>query len=283
MPTRKLPAPREATTLLPHLFAILHDSKKTRVREMLRAGLVHVNGASVTRHDHALGPGDLIEIRDERLPPGRSLPFLVLFEDAHLLAIDKPCGLLTIATASEKSKTAYHVVNAALSTTRERAFVVHRLDRFTSGVLLFAKSEQAKSRVMGNWKAAEKTYHALVEGTPRDRERTLVHHLREDERLVVHAMDSPTRDSQRACLTYRVISTRGAHALLEIDLDTGRKNQIRAQLAAIGHPIAGDAKYGAQTDPLRRLCLHASRLSIPHPFTGERLVFRSPRPTGFGP
>lgn len=283
MPTRKLPAPREATTLLPHLFAILHDSKKTRVREMLRAGLVHVNGASVTRHDHALGPGDLIEIRDERLPPGRSLPFLVLFEDAHLLAIDKPCGLLTIATASEKSKTAYHVVNAALSTTRERAFVVHRLDRFTSGVLLFAKSEQAKSRVMGNWKAAEKTYHALVEGTPRDRERTLVHHLREDERLVVHAMDSPTRDSQRACLTYRVISTRGSHALLEIDLDTGRKNQIRAQLAAIGHPIAGDDKYGAHTDPLRRLCLHASRLSIPHPFTGERLVFRSPRPTGFGP
>ena len=282
MPTRKLPAPREATTLLPHLFTVLHDTKRTRVRDMLRAGLVHVNGSSVTRHDHALGPGDLIEIRDERLPPGRTLPFPVLYEDAHLLAIDKPCGLLTIATASEKSKTAYHVVNAALSTTRERALVVHRLDRFTSGVLLFAKSEEAKSRVMGNWKAAEKTYHAIVEGVPRDRERTLVHHLREDERLVVHAMDAPTRDSQRAVLSYRSLGGDGKLTLLEIKLDTGRKNQIRTQLSAIGHPIAGDEKYGASTDPLGRLCLHASRLSIPHPFTGERLVFEAPPPRGFG-
>lgn len=252
--------------------------KRTRVKEYLTSGLVHVNDVSVTRHDHAVGPGDAIEVRSERTPPGRVLPFEVLFEDGYLLAIHKPCGLLTIATEREKSKTVYSIVNAALETTRERAFVVHRLDRFTSGVLLLAKSEDAKQRVMGNWKAAEKVYHALVEGLPVPAERTLVHHLREDERLIVHAMDAPTRDSERAVLTYRIVKPGKTFSLLEIDLETGKKNQIRAQLSRVGHPIAGDAKYGAHTDPIRRLCLHASSLSVPHPMTGERVKFTAPMP-----
>ncbi|MEO8376522.1 MAG: RluA family pseudouridine synthase [Candidatus Sumerlaeota bacterium] len=278
MSTRKLPYPAEPTTLLPHLIAVLKETKRTRVKEILRAGLVHVEGESVTRHDHPVEPGQLIEIRDERLPPARVLPFTVLYEDATILAINKPCGLLTIATATEKSKTVYSIVNQALASTRERAFVVHRLDRFTSGVLLLAKSEEAKIQIMGNWEEAHKTYHAVVEGTPKPATKKLIHHLREDERLVVHAMDGPTKNSQRAVLTYKVISSNREHALLEIDLDTGKKNQIRAQLSAIGHPIAGDPKYGAKTDPIKRLALHASTLSIPHPLTKERLSFEAPMP-----
>lgn len=278
MSARNLPSPTEPIGLLAHLIVALSDTKRTRVKEILRDGLVHVNDVSVTKHDHPIGPGDSIAIRDERIPPARKMPFAILFEDAHLLAINKPCGLLTIATDNEKNKTVYHIANAALASTRERAFIVHRLDRFTSGVLLLAKSEEAKARVMGNWKAAEKRYHALVEGLPSPREGTLTHHLRENEQLIVTAMDRPTRDSQEARLYFRVVRPGRTHSLLEIELDTGKKNQIRAQLTAIGFPIAGDPKYGAHTDPIRRLCLHASSLSIPHPMTGERLLFEAPMP-----
>jgi 23S rRNA pseudouridine1911/1915/1917 synthase len=278
MANRKLPAPAETSTMLPYLLATLRDTNRTRVKDLLRSGLVHVNDESVTRHDHPVVPGDRIEIRDERAPGARNLPFPVLYEDASIIAIHKPCGLLSIGTDAERHKTAYAMVNAALALTRERAFIVHRLDRFTSGVLLLAKTEEIKHRVMGNWEAAEKVYHALVEGTPDPPKRTLIHHLREDERLVVHAMDRPTERSQWAKLTYTVVRAGRTHSLLRIDLETGRKNQIRAQLTAIGHPIAGDAKYGAQTDPLHRLGLHASSLSIPHPVTGERLRFEASMP-----
>ena len=278
---RNVPPPSAPTTLLLHLYAALADTKRTRVKEILQSGFVHVNDVSASRHDHPVAPGDRIEIRDSRLPAARKLPFPVLYEDDHLMAILKPCGLLTIATPTEKDKTVYSIVNAALEATRERAFIVHRLDRFTSGVLLLAKSDDVKKRVMGNWKAAEKFYHAVVEGTPKPLERRLVHHLREDERLIVHAMDKPTKQSQEAILTYTVLHSRNGLSMLRINLDTGRKNQIRAQLTAIGHPIAGDAKYGAKTDPIGRLCLHASSLSIPHPITGKRLLFEAEMPPEF--
>lgn len=274
----KLPPPSQPALLLPHLVAVLTDRPRTRVKTLLQSGCVHVNGVSVTRHDHPVGPSDLVEVREERAPAPRRLPFPVLFEDAHLIAVHKPCGLLTVATAKEREKTVWTMVNDALGATRERAFVVHRLDKYTSGVLLLAKSQEMKDRVMGNWKAAEKTYHAVVEGTPEPRQQRLVHHLREDERLVVHALDRPAKGTQDASLSYRVVHSRGGLSLLEIHLETGRKNQIRAQLGAIGHPIAGDAKYGAATDPIGRLCLHASRLSVPHPRTGERLRFEADMP-----
>jgi 23S rRNA pseudouridine1911/1915/1917 synthase len=257
------------------------ESKRTRVKELLQSGLVHVNGQSVSQHDYQIGPKDKIETRQERAAPARKMPFDILFEDAHLVAIDKPNGLLTVSNKHEKSRTVYSLVNRSLVATRERAFIVHRLDLYTSGVLILAKTEEAQSKIMGNWKSAKKVYHALVEGVPSPAQRTLTHHLREDERLVVHAMDMPSRHTHKATLSYSVQQQKGAKALLKIDLETGKKNQIRAQLAAIGHPICGDAKYGATTTPLQRLCLHASSLSIPHPKTGARITFQAPLPEGF--
>jgi 23S rRNA pseudouridine1911/1915/1917 synthase len=280
MANRNLPSPTAPTGLLLHLVAAMPETKRTRVKETLQSGLVHVNDVSVTRHDHPVGPNDRIQIRTERAVTDRGLAFPILFEDGSIIAIQKPCGLLTIATDAEKHKTVYAIMNAALAKTRERAFIVHRLDRFTSGVLLLAKSEDMKNRIMNNWKAAEKIYYALVEGVPSPYEATLTHYLREDERLVVHALNRPVRDSQEATLSYQVMREGRAHSLLRIELDTGRKNQIRAQLAAIGHPIAGDAKYGATTDPIRRLALHAASLTIPHPLTGVRMTFEAPLPGG---
>lgn len=275
-----LPSPSEPTGLLAHLLAVMADSKRTRVKELLHSGLVHVNGRSVTRHDEPVGSGDKLEIRDQRAAGPRSLPFDTLHEDAWVLAIDKPNGLLTVGNKHERSRTVYSLVNRALASTRERAFIVHRLDLYTSGVLLLAKTEEIQRKVMTHWGAARKVYHALVEGVPTPPAATLTHYLREDEQLVVHASEDPRRGGVKAILSYRVEQERDGLALLRIDLETGKKNQIRAQLAAIGHPIAGDAKYGARSNPLGRLCLHASSLSIPHPKTGARLAISAPLPSG---
>ena len=280
MPDRVLPSPREPVGLLQHLLLAMTDSKRTRVKDLLQSGLVHVNGRSITRHDEPVGPKDLIEIREQRAPPKRSLPFDTLFEDPWILAINKPNGLLTVGSKHEKTRTVYAVVNRALAATRERAYIVHRLDLYTSGVLLLTKSEEMQSKIMNGWASAKKVYHALVEGIPQPRQRTLTHYLREDEQLLVRASDAPERHAVKAVLTYQVMSEKNGYALLKIVLETGKKNQIRAQLAAIGHPIAGDAKYGARSNPLGRLCLHASSLSIQHPKTGSRINFQAPMPTG---
>lgn len=280
MSNRTLPSPSEPTRLLAHLLAVMADSKRTRVKELLQSGLVHVNGRSVTRHDDEVGPKDVLEIREERAPPARVLPFDVLFEDPWLLAINKPNGLLTVGSKHEKSRTVYATVNRALKASREHALIVHRLDLYTSGVLLLAKTEEMQSKIMTKWGLAQKVYHALVEGTPKPRQRTLTHYLSEDERLVMHASETPSKQAVKAVLSYRVEKSGERSSLLRVDLETGKKNQIRAQLAAVGHPIAGDAKYGAQSNPLGRLCLHASSLSIPHPKTGTRITFRAPLPLG---
>ncbi|MDQ8196852.1 RluA family pseudouridine synthase [Pelagicoccus enzymogenes] len=280
MANRVLPSPSESTGLLAHLFIVLQDSKRTRVKELLYSGHVHVNGQSVTRHDVQVGPGDRIEVRAERVAPRRVLPFQVLYEDGALLVIVKPNGLLTVPSKHEKTRNVLSLVNAALKETRERAYIVHRLDLYTSGVLVLVKSETYQAKVTKHWAEAKKQYHALVEGVPERKSGTLTHYLREDERLVMHAHSSQVKSSVRASLSYRVLDERGSHSLLSVQLKTGKKNQIRAQLAAIGHPVAGDAKYGAQSNPIGRLALHASRLWIPHPKSGTMMEFRAPLPRG---
>ncbi len=280
MANRTLPSPSESTGLLAYLISALRDSNRTRVKDLLRSGLVHVNGVSVTRHDAQVSHADVIEIRTERVAPSRALPFEVLFEDAYLLAIVKPNGLLTVPSKHERTRNVLSLVNAALKKTREHAFIVHRLDLYTSGVLVLVKSEAHQAKVMKNWAAAKKVYHALVEGTLQCKSGTLTHFLREDERLVMHASETQSKDCVKAILSYRVVAERGTHTLLTVQLQTGKKNQIRAQMATIGHPVAGDAKYGATTNPIGRLALHASQLWIPHPKSGAMLEFKAPLPRG---
>ncbi|QDV67645.1 Ribosomal large subunit pseudouridine synthase D [Rosistilla carotiformis] len=280
MATRTLPNPSQPTGLLAHLIATLRDTKRTRVKEILRSGLVHVNGASVTQHATPVGPGDTVEIRDQRAVVNRVLPFDVLFEDASILVINKPNGMLTVGNKHEKKRTVEAIVNQSLAAQRQRCYIVQRLDLFTSGVLLLAKTEVAQKQIQTNWGASTKIYHALVEGFPKPPHATLTHFLKEDERLVVHASTAKTPDAIKATLSYETLNAGDAHTLLRVQLKTGKKNQIRAQMTAIGHPIAGDAKYGATTNPLGRLCLHASSLSIRHPKTQQRLSFEAPIPEG---
>jgi 23S rRNA pseudouridine1911/1915/1917 synthase len=281
MVVRKLMSPRQPTPLLEHLFAILSDNKRTRVKEILRSGLVHVNGVSATRHDTPIQPEDTVEIRSEISVATRSMPFEVLHEDATILVINKPNGLLTVGNKYERDRTVEAMANQVLAAQRQRCFIVQRLDLYTSGVLLLAKSELAQKSIQKNWGKSEKLYHAIVEGVPKPVSATLKHFLTEDERLVVHADDAPRRGSIEATLSYQSLNQVIGYTLVQIQLKTGKKNQIRAQMSAIGNPIAGDAKYGAKTNPVNRLCLHASSLSVIHPKTDEIMRFIAPLPGEF--
>ena len=269
----------------------LHPGASGRtIKQWLEAGRVRVDGRVVRR-------GDVIVDRAKRVelghPPGPGFPSSLglRFEDEDMLVVDKPPGLLTIATEREREHTAYRLLAAyvgghggstgAARRGAPRLFIVHRLDRQTSGLLVFAKSVAAKRRLQAQFEArsVERRYVAVVEGVVRDAEGTLRSRVRQDRALRVRS----TRDragGREAITDYRVVGRGSATTLLELSLVTGRRGQIRAQLAALGHPIVGDRSYGSALDPLRRLCLHATRLGFAHP-RGPRVVFESPAPPGF--
>jgi 23S rRNA pseudouridine1911/1915/1917 synthase len=250
---------------------------RTRVKQLLRAGRVVVNGVAVTRHDHPLTPGDRIGIAREGAAPSSALP--VVYEDDALVVIDKPSGLLTVATDGEKADTAFARLRAQLEARRAgRPFVVHRLDRDTSGLLLFAKSPEVRERLQASWEEVAKTYLAVVEGAPDPPAGVVENYLTEGRDLRVRAGRRPGGDAKRAVSRYRAVASAGGYSLVEVGLETGRKHQIRVHLAGLGCPVAGDRVYGAATDPAGRLGLHAWRLALDHPVTGERVGWESPLP-----
>jgi 23S rRNA pseudouridine1911/1915/1917 synthase len=269
----------------------LHPGASGRaIKRWLEMGRVRVDGRVVRRGDVVVSAAGRVEIGPAAGTPFPSALGLV-FEDEEILVVDKPPGLLTIATEREREHTAYRLLagyvgahGAAAAAARRggpRLFVVHRLDRETSGLLVFAKSPGAKRWLQNQFeaRAVERRYVALVEGTVRGAEGTLRSRLREDRGLRVR----PARDGaggREAITDYRVIGRGRATTLLALSLVTGRRGQIRAQLAALGHPIAGDRAYGARGNPLGRLCLHATRLVFVHP-RGHRAAFDSPPPPRF--
>jgi 23S rRNA pseudouridine1911/1915/1917 synthase len=208
----------------------------------------------------------------------------ILFEDRDIIAVDKPAGLLSIATAKDEEQTLYRLINRYLKQKRkqERIFIVHRLDRDTSGVVLFAKSFKVKEKLQDSWKTAvfDKLYLAVVEGSVNDNKKEIRSFLAENKAFRVYSTQDRT-EGKEAITRFECVSRNRDYSLLKIRLDTGRKNQIRVQLADYGHPVAGDKKYGAKTNPLHRLCLHATELSFAHPVTGEKISLASPPPQGF--
>lgn len=242
---------------------------------------MRVNGTVVRRGDQAVGEADHVELGTPPPPPFPSA-LRRIFEDDEIVVIEKPPGLLTIATESEREKTAYRLLAAYVAGQRgRRLFIVHRLDRETSGLLVFAKSPGAKRALQAQFEArtVERRYVAMVEGRMAEASGVLKSRLRVDRSLRVR----PTRrrtEGKEAITSYRVLEQRRETAVVELSLMTGRRGQIRAQLAALGHPIVGDPAYGARTDPLRRVCLHATRLSFIGP-GNRRLSFESPAPSSF--
>lgn len=275
---------REPAGLLAFLFAALPEVKKKQVRQWLKFQAITVNGRAVTQFDHALHPGDVVAVRTERYAAPRAVlasGMRVFFEDAALIVIDKPSGLLSIASEAEDERTAYfqltEYVREGRPEGKERVWIVHRLDRETSGLMVFAKTPEAKAKLQGDWDQAEKRYEAVVEGRLPATQGTFESHLDETNPFRVHSAPAGAT-TRRAVTHYRELAHRPGRSLVELTLETGRRHQIRVHLADAGCPVIGDKKYGARTDPVRRLGLHACALSFAHPVTGEALRFVSPLP-----
>lgn len=270
--------------LLAFLFHRCPDVKRTKVRQWLKYGSVQVNGQSVTRSNHVLQVGDAVSIRpkDEALA-ARRLPssLKIVFEDASLIVIDKPEGLLSMANATERDKTAYamltNYVRRGHPHDEQRVWIVHRLDRDTSGVMVFAKTEEAKHTLQAQWDTVEKRYLAVVEGCPPADQGVIESHLDEGGPYKVFSVP-PSERTRHAVTNYRVLKRTPLRALVELIPGTGRRNQLRVHMADARCPIVGDKKYGARTDPAKRLGLHASFLRLTHPLTGVPLKFESPLP-----
>lgn len=208
----------------------------------------------------------------------------ILYEDQDIIVVDKSAGLLTVKAMYEKEKTAHHILTTYIRKgslkSRKELFVVHRLDRDTSGVLIFAKSFEAKENLKLQWKNVKKKYVAVVHGILAEKSGTITSYLAENEDYEVSSVTDP-RKGELAKTRYRVIQEAKKFSLLEIELLTGKKNQIRVHFAEKGHPLVGDDKYGKKDEPKSRLALHAHYLTFRHPRTGKELTFEAEVPGFF--
>ena len=208
----------------------------------------------------------------------------ILYEDRDILVVDKPAGLLTVGTKTNKVRTACYIltdyVRKGCLKSRNRIFTVHRLDQWTSGVLIFAKSEEVKLRLQAQWKDTEKKYVAVVYGRLAQKEGIISSYLSENKAYTVYSTTDAAK-GKLAHTAYKVLKETGQFSLLEINLLTGRKNQIRVHMADKGHPIVGDRKYGKTGDGYRRLALHSKSISFKHPTSGEQMTFKTKVPSYF--
>lgn len=269
-------------TLIEYLTEQYPDSPRTRIKKLLQSGIIRINDKPVTLHSYPIRPGDTIEIN---LQSGKAvkagLPFPVLYEDQHVIVVNKPAGKPTSST--DGSVSIHEILSEFLkkqSKGKVRAYVVHRLDKEVSGVLLFAKSHDVVDTIKENWEKTEKHYYALVEGIPSKAEDTIKSWLIEDKSQKVHSIRERP-DAKFSITSYKTIKLIPNYALLDVKTETGRKNQIRVHLSDIGCPIVGDWKYGASKDYIRRVRLHAYSLSFPHPADGKTITVKSPMPDGF--
>jgi len=266
----------EECALLAFLLECFHNKSRNYVKGVLKRGQVTIDGKACTDYARALSPGQVVAVRMGQ-PPSEKLPMPILYEDEELIVIDKPAGMLPIATDKERENTAYHIVTEYMKSKPQpgRIFIVHRLDRETSGVMLFAKNEKLKRTLQENWDecAVHRGYTALVEGEVLQREGIITSWLKQTRTLLVYSNNHG--EGQFAKTEFKTVRSAQSCSLLDITIHTGRKNQIRVHMCDMGHPIVGDKKYGAKTDPLKRLGLHASLLIIRHPLTEKQLHFES--------
>jgi 23S rRNA pseudouridine1911/1915/1917 synthase len=271
--------------LIERLHALYPEASRTTLRKWLAAGRVRVRGEVERRGETPVASAERVSLGAPP-PPAFPAPLRLVHEEDHFLVVDKPAGLLTIATERERERTAYRLLAAYVGGQARRGhgprlFIVHRLDRETSGLLVFAKSGAAKGALQAQFKArrVERLYVAVVDGRVQADEGRLESFLVQDRSLRVRASRDTLRGKEAVTL-YRVLERRRDSTVLELSLQTGRRGQIRAQLSELGHPVVGDAAYGSRRNPVRRVCLHATRLGFVGP-DGRPLRFDSPVPATF--
>lgn len=266
-------------TLLDALEKLSPDSSKTTLRSWLKDGRVLVDGSIEKVGSKLLQPGQVVSMGIKPSAPIDGLR--ILYQDSHLVIIDKPSSMLSVAAAFDKTKTAHAVLKNYFRP--NKVYVVHRLDQDTSGVMMFALSEVAYEKLKEIFEEHKiiRQYIAVVEGQMEDSKGTWESYLYEDDFYMVHVTTIANVRARLAITHYEVLEKTKAYTLVKFTLETGRKNQIRVQCKAAGHSIVGDTKYGAVRNPIKRLCLHAQHLGFVHPVTGKKMFFESEMPIEF--
>ena len=275
----------QPAALLDFLFAAMPDKPRTTVKDYLKHRQVMVGSNVTTRFDQPLNPGDEVKINTTREFQTFSHPRLrLVYEDDDIIVVDKGYGLLSMGTDKVKDGTAYSILREYVKRKdpRNKIFIVHRLDRDTTGLMMFAKTQQAKETMQHNWNnmVLERRYVAVVEGTLDPEKGEIRSYLAENAAHEVYSTNNP-EEGQLAVTYYTTLRTRAPYSLVELSLATGRKNQIRVHMKDAGHPIVGDRRYGAKSSPIHRLYLHAATLRFVHPVTRRDMNFTSPLPAGF--
>ncbi len=275
----------EETTLLPFLFKIMPDKSRTEIKSLLKYKHIAVKDKATTQFDMPLLPGDEVKVNFGRSFYKFNNPQVkIIYEDEWMVVIEKASGLLSVANDTSKDNNAFVIVRDYIRHDNSDAelYVCHRLDQYTSGILMFSKNRDMQQELRENWDfyVKERKYVCVTERVPERPEDEIRSLLTENDRLQVHSTDNE-EEGKLAVTHYRLLQSRGRYALLDVEIFTGKKNQIRVHMAEMGCPIAGDIKYGAETNPARRLMLHNYRLSIVHPVTGELLRFQLPFPQVF--
>lgn len=277
--------PQEEQGLLEFLLAAMPHRKRTTVKTLLAHNQVAVNGTPQKQFDAPVGPGDEVKVnltREFRVFYNRRLK--IVYEDDDIIVVNKGYGLLSMGTDKIKDGTAYSILREYLKwkDPRNMLFIVHRLDRDTSGLMVFAKNQEAKERLQHNWNnmVLSRKYYAVVEGQPEPAEGEIRSYLAENSRYEVYSTDNPD-EGQLAVTRYKTLKSRHGYSLMEVSLDTGRKNQIRVHMKDLGCPITGDRRYGAKSSPIKRMALHAGTLRFVHPMTRKDMNFSTPIPQSF--
>ena len=264
--------------LLEALSQLFPQSSKNTLRSWIKEGRVQVDDVSVKNASLTLLKDQCLTVGQKKKIIRPGLP--ILYEDQDLVVILKPVGLLSVATAFEKGETVHALLKAHYRP--RKVFVVHRLDQDTSGVMVFALNQEANDQMKALFEvhAIERSYTAIVEGQLLSPAGTWQSYQYEDSQYMIHETDDENQ-GRLAITHYQTVAATKRYSWLQLRLETGRKNQIRVHCQSAGHPVVGDKKYGAQTSPLKRLCLHAHLLAFKHPFTKKYLRFEAPVPEEF--
>lgn len=275
----------EESTLMQCLEAKLTDHKRTSIKALMKYNQVALNSMPTSQFDQPVHAGDTLSVNFTRPFVVFSHPRIKLvYEDNDIIVINKGSGILSVSTDNVKDGTAYSILRDYLKKKDPRLmlFVVHRLDRDTSGLMMFAKNVEAKEAMQHNWNnmVLDRRYVAVVEGKVEQEEGVVKSYLAETSQFEVYSTQNPD-EGQLAITRFKRLQCNNGYSLMELSLDTGRKNQIRVHMKDLGHPIVGDRKYGAKASPIHRLGLHARTLHFAHPVTKKEMLFETPIPSRF--
>ncbi len=275
---------KQECELLEFLFLTLKDQSRNSVKSLLSNHKVSVDGAPISQFNFKLFPGDTVIISKTPIHKKTRSNLPIIFENDEIIVINKPSGLLSITSDKEKGSTAYRMLTEYVQQKdkHNRIFVVHRLDEDTSGVLMVAKSVKLQQALQDKWNelVSKRGYYAIVEGHLDNKSGTVKSYLKKNSQNMMYSSKKPG-DGQFAVTHYKVVQEIEGYSLVDVHIDSGRKNQIRVHMGDLGHHVIGDDKYGNPSNPIKRLGLHAYELELKHPFTGKVMRFTAPIPKEF--